>query len=165
MPNVQISDLPLATLPLTLTTTFFEVQTIEGGVDVSRKVAGDNLTFSIDDVIQGTSVDNPAIAAGVFDGALTYQNSASQQTGSVGFSPAGDDFIIQNFAEGGDLQLRIRDGTVLAQTLPAASGGLQVNNTLTGAGLERVLTTADIDNVLRGADHRGRCRCQPQGCW
>jgi len=38
----------------------------------------------------------------------------------------------------------IGSGVTLAETIAAASGGLRVNNTLTGAGLERVLTTADI---------------------
>ena len=74
MPNFQISDLPLATLPLSLTGTFFEVQTVEGGEDVSRKVAGDNLTFAAG-VIQGTSVDDPSIAAGTFNGAQVFQNA------------------------------------------------------------------------------------------
>ena len=35
-------------------------------------------------------------------------------------------------------------GALVAATLPAASGGFQVNNTLTGGGLERVLTTSDV---------------------
>jgi len=35
-------------------------------------------------------------------------------------------------------------GGEAAQTIAAASGGLQVNNTLTGAGLERVLTVGDL---------------------
>lgn len=35
-----------------------------------------------------------------------------------------------------------------AQTLIASAGGLQVNNTLTGAGYERVLTESDIDGFL-----------------
>lgn len=35
-------------------------------------------------------------------------------------------------------------GTLVAGTLPAASGGFQANNTLTGAGFERALTTSDL---------------------
>ncbi|MCK5318854.1 MAG: hypothetical protein KAJ55_13140 [Anaerolineales bacterium] len=38
----------------------------------------------------------------------------------------------------------IGSGVTLAKTVGAASGGLQANNTLTGAGLERVLTTGDL---------------------
>ena len=35
-------------------------------------------------------------------------------------------------------------GTEVARTLPAASGGFEANNTATGAGFERVLTTSDL---------------------
>ncbi len=35
------------------------------------------------------------------------------------------------------------DGVETARTAPAASGGFEVNNTLTGSGFERVLTTSD----------------------
>lgn len=52
----------------------------------------------------------------------------------------------------------IRDGLVelrhnnvaVVQTLTAAAGGLQVNNTLTGAGFERVLTASDIGSTGLG---------------
>lgn len=42
----------------------------------------------------------------------------------------------------------IGSGVTLAETIAAASGGLRANNTLTGAGLERVLTTADLGSGL-----------------
>lgn len=38
----------------------------------------------------------------------------------------------------------IGSGVTLAETIAAASGGLRVNNTLTGAGIERVLTVGDL---------------------
>lgn len=38
-----------------------------------------------------------------------------------------------------------RDGASVFRSLGAAAGGLEVNNTLTGAGFERALTIADID--------------------
>ena len=43
MANVQISDLTPATLPIDAATTFFEIQTVEGGIDVSRKIAAQDL--------------------------------------------------------------------------------------------------------------------------
>jgi hypothetical protein len=46
MANIKISDLPDAALPLDGPNSFFEVQTIEAGVDVSRKVASDQLTLA-----------------------------------------------------------------------------------------------------------------------
>ena len=36
------------------------------------------------------------------------------------------------------------DGASVARSLGAAAGGLEANNTLTGAGFERVLTTGDL---------------------
>ncbi len=45
MANIKISALAPAILPLDGPNTFFEVQTIEAGVDVSRKVASDDLTL------------------------------------------------------------------------------------------------------------------------
>lgn len=44
MANIKISALPDAALPLDGPNSFFEVQTIEAGVEVSRKVASDDLT-------------------------------------------------------------------------------------------------------------------------
>ncbi len=41
------------------------------------------------------------------------------------------------------------EGVEVARTLPAASGGFQVNNTSTGAGFERVLTTSDLVTLNR----------------
>lgn len=39
---------------------------------------------------------------------------------------------------------QFNNGTLVTRTVGAASGGLEVNNTSTGGGFERVLTTADI---------------------
>jgi hypothetical protein len=44
---------------------------------------------------------------------------------------------------GGEIRLYFNNSSV-ARTITAATGGLEANNTLTGAGFERVLTTADI---------------------
>jgi len=44
MSNVQISDLPQAVLPLTNSTTFFEVEVLENGIPVSRKVSANNFS-------------------------------------------------------------------------------------------------------------------------
>jgi hypothetical protein len=148
MANVKISDLPQATLPLIGTE---PVEIIQGGI--SKQVLSADLIGIVisDDVIVGTSIDDPSLVSGVFNGTLTYLNVNLLDTATVGFNPAGDDFRIQNLAQGGVIQLAIRDGTVLAQTTTALLGGLFVNNLLTGAGLERVLTTADVfNNIIIG---------------
>lgn len=50
MPNIKISDLPNVTLPLDAANVFLEVQAIEAGIEVSRKIAADALSgaFGLD---------------------------------------------------------------------------------------------------------------------
>lgn len=47
MPNVRISDLPDITLPIDAGQTFFETQTVEGGIPVSRRARADQLLFNV----------------------------------------------------------------------------------------------------------------------
>ncbi len=47
-------------------------------------------------------------------------------------------------------------GTDVARTVPAASGGIEVNNLATGAGFERVLTTADVSAVVNAGTVEGQ---------
>ena len=112
MPNIKISDLPNAIVPMDLTGTFFEVQTVEAGIPVSRRVSGDQLTFTSGFEVEGTSLDDPAIGGGVFNGTLDWQNANNERTGVLGFEPAGDEFVIQNLAQDGEISLRVRDGSV-----------------------------------------------------
>jgi hypothetical protein len=56
MANIKISDLPDAALPLDGPNSFFEVQTIEAGVDVSRKVASDQLTLAAAIIVEDEGV-------------------------------------------------------------------------------------------------------------
>lgn len=303
MANFPISALPPATLPLDLPNTFFELQTIEGGIEVSRKIAASNLaivgTISIEDegvplvteadtlnfvgagvtasgagatktiTIPGAGVPDPltigrailtntnapdlvdttvALNVGAVDpdasqhieigpidiqsksdinsaaalnlnprggnveigaqdvvasfvqlnqnglaklqtvlrgiqvlGAdandpatgglqrtlITMQNSVGQQVGTLGFGlGATTQFNILNDVQDGLLVLQgtntalsdtslfsgdpngqsqlFQAGVSVARTLVAASGGLEANNTSTGAGFERVLTTSDL---------------------
>lgn len=164
MPNIKITDLPNAILPMDLTNTFFEVQTIEAGIPVSRRASGDQLTFTTDDVIKGTSSDDPAVGGGVFDGTQTWQNSLSQQTASVGFDPSGVDFIIQNFAQGGEVSLRVRDGTV---HLVTADYGANIPTT--GAFKVPVGTTgeepAPVNGQIRYDSDNNRFRGVISGTW
>lgn len=112
MPNISISELPDALLPLVGATTFFEVEATEGGVVVSRRVAADNLVVSAGlEFITGTSTDDPAVGGGVFDGQLLWRNANAQQTAVIGFNPAGDAYIITNNAAGGNIQLRATDAS------------------------------------------------------
>ena len=116
MPNLTISDLPDAITPLDTLTTFFEVQAIENGVNVSRRVRGDMITFTVfpPPVTEGSLVrgntttmlyeetplvivsDNTANTVTI-DGP---NNNAGAQTLLALNAPAGQDGVIQ-FREGG----------------------------------------------------------------
>ena len=86
--------------------------------------------------------------------------------GTLGYA-ASDNFIMENFVAGGSTILRVSgtgatqrtglalttgqvsifhtaNGDQVLNTLPLASGGISVNNGLTGGGFERVLTEGDL---------------------
>jgi len=97
---------------------------------------------------------------------LAHQNGAER--GKVGFAGSSN-LAVENDIHGGQVVLRAEDtggtlrnlvvgdpdgdtalydsGISVARTLPAASGGFEVNNTTTGAGFERVLTVGDLGTV------------------
>jgi len=251
MPNITISGLPFATLPLDGPNSFFEVQTVEAGVTVSRKVAADDINLSSAIVVEdeGTPLAGGASTLNFVGAGVTASGAGSTKTitipgGStvnpgtvegqmlrwdntgmdydpfseliadlIGFelvsqltyvaeagiairNANGDVFIDNNLLGGGQYQysvnlgndvIRIRDdglalfgmsgGTQnttlqsgaevdivrngvdqIALSLAPAAGGLSVNNTLTGAGLERVLTLSDlasggqVDSVVGGTN-------------
>jgi hypothetical protein len=57
MANVKISELPPVTLPIVTATTFFEVETLESGISVSRKIAAIDLpSGGVQSVSSGTNV-------------------------------------------------------------------------------------------------------------
>lgn len=77
MPNFSISDLAPVTLPIDVVTTFFELQTVEGGIQVSRKMSAQDLGIggSVTAVAGGTNItiDNtdPMIPIVNLDAAIT----------------------------------------------------------------------------------------------
>ena len=107
MPNVRISDLPLATLPLVGADSFFEVQTIEGGEQVSRKVAADEITISSGNIV-GTGIAPPAGGLPYdYDALLTFENANAQATATLGWDGAST-LKLENLAFGASLQLTTR---------------------------------------------------------
>ena len=110
----------------------------------------------------------------VLDAVETYlqlYDTGSNRLSYIGFSGSGN-LVIANEMHGGAVQLVSEDdagtarllffadpdadavlyyqGANVAGSLPAASGGFQANNTLTGGGFERVLTTSDAFGIYRG---------------
>ncbi len=138
---------------------------------------------TVDDVhvyIGGTLNNNPdpGGAGGDQDAGIYFVNQTDQLAGLVGFDEGGSpDMQLANYVADGTLSLQVRltgpnfrlgldidpqgstdiyhvpSNAIVAQTLTPAAGGLQVNNTLTGAGLERVLTASDIGaNAIQFAE-------------
>jgi len=113
------------------------------------------------DVFSDTSTDTE-------DRMLVFRHADDTSRGFVGHQ--GSSVLkLQNAVHGGLVQLRAENavgatvnlfegdpdddtalfdtGAKVARTLPAAGGGFQVNNTLTGGGFERALTTSDISTT------------------
>ena len=83
---------------------------------------------------------------------IGFRDSAGANMGNMGFSTADGHLQISNQLAGGDIRLLTiangmveltYGGVVQARTAATGSGGFEVNNTVTGAGFERVLTTSD----------------------
>jgi hypothetical protein len=120
-------------------------------------------------IIFGPLDNNPATDASIQDTRLTFRNPSAQTIWQIGFLEGTNDFSLKLFQDTGTLRLRgssaasgdillaifdpvadaklFQAGAEVFRTLAAASGGAQANNTLTGAGFERVLTTGDLTSV------------------
>jgi hypothetical protein len=167
MPNVRISDLPLATLPLVGATSFFEIQALEAGENVSRRVAAENLNVSVALPI-GT---NRQVLVNV-GGGSTYVATSGVEINTVGdvilahnTDGAGDFFLtvdalganVRQFAVGAnDNQFRFLEGDFIqveqGHVGYDASNDLEIMN-LTAAGnviLGLVGNTAALTLVAAG---------------
>jgi hypothetical protein len=108
MPNVRISDLPFAALPLVGADSFFEVQTIEGGEQVSRRVAADNITVASAGSFIGTGIVDPSTALPYdYDAELVFENANGLETGRLGWDGAST-LKLESLAFGANLQLVTR---------------------------------------------------------
>lgn len=114
MPNIQISDLPNATLPLDSLLSFFEVQTVEGGEDVSRKISANDISINLPD---GTTLGSIIVLDGFPD---TYINN--EQVIADGSSV----FIntTQIIADGTSVQLRDSTHAGLLASLGTFNAGI-----------------------------------------
>jgi hypothetical protein len=103
------------------------------------------------------------------DRQLVFDHQDTSDRGRIGY--IGDDILLyKNEIHGGNVKIQAEDiggvvrdilegdpdtdvklfhaGTEVLRTLAVASGGLEIDNQATGAGFERVLTTADLGGVL-----------------
>lgn len=129
MPNVTISALPDAVLPLDAPNTFFEVQTLESGVTVSRKVTADNIVITASGMIMGTGVVDPSTALPYdYDAELTFENANALLTARLGWDGSSS-LQLESLAFGAPINIIGRDaggGAVNAMTF-APSGVMTLN--------------------------------------
>jgi hypothetical protein len=85
---------------------------------------------------------------------ITFRDSADANMGVIGYSAGdgelkitnqnpGEDLVLNGGSGLGKVQLQ-KAGADVLRTVSAATGGVEVNNTSTGGGFERVLTTSDL---------------------
>jgi hypothetical protein len=131
-----------------------------GGVQIITRADGAE--------IRSGNSNNPATGTSQ-DFFLRFVNQSSVEIGGLEFASAVD-LTLTNRVHAGNILMRAEDtggvlrtlidmdpdddvalfdaGTEVLRTLPAASGGAEANNTLTGAGFERVLTESDAPTIL-----------------
>ena len=125
MPNITISGLPPAVLPLDGANSFFEVQTFEAGVAVSRRVATDDVMVASAIVVE----DEGAPLAG---GADTLDFVGSGVTASGG---------------GGTKTITIPGG---GGQVDSVVGGININ--VTGTGVDPIV---NLDAAITGVSVNG----------
>jgi hypothetical protein len=131
MPNITISGLPPATLPLDGPNSFFEVQTIEAGVTVSRKVAADDINLASAIVIEDEGVP---LAGGAdtldFVGAgVVASGAGSTKTITI---PGGGQ--VDSVVSGVNITIDATDPINPIASLDAAITGVSVNAVTLNAG-------------------------------
>ena len=128
---------------------------------IFRRMAGlQKLQTTNDGITIRGSLGNDPTSGGIQDTAIILTNSGNSNAALLFFDDSADLTLSNVVQDGnihilaaGDVVLDRAGGTTVAQTITAATGGLQVNNTLTGAGLERVLTLSDLGGLgIKAAD-------------
>jgi hypothetical protein len=131
MPNITISGLPPATLPLDGANSFFEVQTVEAGIDVSRRVAADDINLSSAIVIEDEGVP---LAGGAdtldFVGAGVVASGAGS-TKTITIAGGG---IVNSIVGGVNISIDSTDPINPIANLDAAITGVSVNAVTLSAG-------------------------------
>ncbi len=121
-----------------------DVLALEGTIDA----AADQLAF--DDATAGLTRKNTInlIMGAVSIGAFSDVTLTAPATGAVLYKSAGDWLDTPGILIDPAADVKLHQATIeVARTLTAAAGGFQANNTLTGAGFERVLTVADLSGA------------------
>jgi hypothetical protein len=132
MPNIFISGLPPATLPLDGPNSFFEVQTFEAGVAVSRKIAADDINIASAIIVEDEGVPL-ATGAQVLDfvgAGVTASGVGSTKTITIPMTGQ-----VNSVVGGTNINVNAGDPINPVVNLDAAITGVSVNGvTLSNAG-------------------------------
>jgi hypothetical protein len=117
----------------------------------SHLVSSNRARLKIDNTTDGTGIDAPFIVNNLSSSALSITHNNVQVTDDTGASVttlnlnfSGGDGEIGGQTAASQVKLMGSGSAVQnARTVAVGSGGFEVNNQSTGAGLERVLTTSD----------------------
>jgi hypothetical protein len=124
MPNIFISGLPLATLPLDGPNSFFEVQTIEAGITVSRKIAADDINISSAIVIEDEGVP---LAGGATTLDFVGPNVVASGAGSTKTITISGGGVVNSVVGGVNISVNAGDPINPVVNLDAAITGVSVN--------------------------------------
>ena len=115
--------------------------TTADGADIINSAVSDTI---LDVVGSGTNIDGVLGVRGDSGGARLYwdESAASAILGQTAADGTLEESWI-DMVDNGAVTV-FHNGTAMARTALAASGGLEVNNTVTGAGFERALTVSDL---------------------
>lgn len=171
MANVQISDLADAILPIDTVNTFFELQTIEGGIQVSRKLSAQDLGIGggvtgvnsgVNITIDNTDPQQPIVnldasITGVAVNSVTLSAAGAatnylDETGNYSVPPSGGGQV-DSVVGGTNISVNAADPVNPIVNLDASISGMTVNGV--------VLTTAGVaTNYL---DETGAYSVPPSG--
>lgn len=152
MPNFSISDMAPITLPLDPATTFFETQTVEGGIQVSRKVSASDLGIggSVISVVGGLNINvdstdplNPivnldAAIAPVDVNGVTLSNAGVatnylDETGNYSTPPSGGGQV-DSVVGGTNISVNVADPVNPIVNLDASISGMTINGVVLNTG-------------------------------
>ncbi len=149
MANIKISDLAPVTLPIDAANTFFELQTVEGGIQVSRKISASDLG------VGGATLPVPTTAFSTLrvDAAGTaWEETNLLQTAATQVIVEGINLRIRT---GGQFVINTDDNLASALSIdgpPAAAG--QVTFTMTGTTVFNASDASSMINFQIGGASR-----------
>ena len=144
MPNIKISDLPPIGLPIDLNTSFLEVQTVEGGEDVSRKATVDQIAQA-----GGAPADATYVTLSL-NGTLTAERTLAGEAGVVSITDNGAGLTVEIGIDalGIDTAKLAADAVDNTKLADMAQDTIKGRQTGSGTGDPEDLTAAQVVAII-----------------